>query len=106
MTSQPNANQSTLSPEQVLCITARYIDRYENIKLAINIYSTNDMILDKILRQRPSLDPIDTTEILSEKNIAVNVKTNLSHSGYKDGAVTSTYRDFTKPVKKHCQEDT
>lgn len=78
------------------------IDRHENVKLAMNIYSTNDMVLDKILRQYPSLDPIGTTEISPERNIAINVKTNLSHSGYKDGAVTSIYRDFTESVKKHC----
>lgn len=77
------------------------IDQHENVKFAINIYSTNDMTLNKILKQVPSLEPIGITEISPGRNIATNLKTNLSHSDYKNGAVTSIYREFTEAVKKH-----
>lgn len=77
------------------------IDQHENVKLAMNVYSTNDIVLDRVLQLFPALEPIGTTEISPERDVVVNVETSLSHSDYKGGVIASVYRDFTELVKKH-----
>ncbi|MFD2644277.1 hypothetical protein [Pseudomonas japonica] len=78
------------------------LNKHENIKLATNIYSTEDFELKILCRKNDSLTPIGLTEISSGRGIATNFESNLLHSDYKKNPrIQSIFREFTYTVKNH-----
>lgn len=76
--------------------------KHENIKLATNIYSTEDLELKILHRKNDLHKPIGLTEISSSRGIASNFESNLSHSDYKTSPkIQSIFREFTYAVKNH-----
>lgn len=78
------------------------LNNHENIKLALNIYSTEDLELKILHRKNDSFTPIGLTEISSTRGIALNFESKLLHSDYKTNPrVQSIFREFTYTVKNH-----
>lgn len=93
----------TLAGSVPACDFNETISTHKNIKLATNIYSTEDVALQILFRKNNSLQPIGLTAISPTRNITTNFKSNLSHSDYKSNPqIQSIFRDFTKSVAEHC----
>lgn len=92
----------TLAGSAPACDYNSTINSHTNIKIATNIYSTEDTELKILFRKNQAFQPIGLTGISSERNIETNYRSNLSHSDYKTNAkIRSIFREFTEAVKNH-----